>query len=42
MEATMAEDKYLGSDIFDGAVTDTVAEETGKKLIPEMKERAKD
>ena len=28
----MAEDKYLGSDIFDGAVTETVSEETGKKL----------
>lgn len=28
----MAEDKYLGSDIFDGAVTETVEEETGKKL----------
>ena len=28
----MAEDKYLGSDIFDGAVTETAAEETGKKL----------
>ena len=28
----MAEDKYLGSDIFDGAVTETVVEEIGKKL----------